>query len=380
MSLERDDEEWTEKLAPRRKSKRVKRENTYSKSPLASEPPETPELQHASSFLQSVQNLAIQNGEFETVSEPIIPVLVDARRRVEAANVIRNEHGHVVRPLSRIEGDQLVDEIIQKQQMGLSTTSENILLRRLSQHGSLASRPGPSEEAPLVVEALDELVDHPPPPQDVLDRLYAIKTTPLENSFASRLYGGQFSEPTVFFQDWETMSPWMELMADVMDHHRLSHPEDADIERYSWAPITYTPIYAWHLPQVHDLLERAFWPGIDVSDSVKWEPEQCSVIALYKKLVVGCAFLSETMDPYVTYIAVRAGWEQSGIATFMLYHLIKANPDHDISLHVSATNPAMLLYNRFGFKAEEFVVGFYDDYLDDQSRLCKNALRMRYRR
>ena len=39
-----------------------------------------------------------------------------------------------------------------------------------------------------------------------------------------------------------------------------------------------------------------------------------------------------------------------------------------------------LLYNKFGFKAEEFVVGFYDDYLDRQTRLCKNALRLRYRR
>ncbi|KDN47050.1 hypothetical protein RSAG8_03827, partial [Rhizoctonia solani AG-8 WAC10335] len=358
MSLERDDDEWTERVsahilrlpliytvlqaAPRRKSKRVKREYTYSQSPLASEPPENPELQRASSFLQSAQKLAIQDGEFETVSDPIIPELVDARRRVEAASVIRNEHGHVVRPLSRIEGDQLVDEIIQKQHTGLSTTSENILLRRLSQPGSLAPRPGSSKELPLVVEALDEVVDPPPPPQEVLDRLYAIKTTPLENSFASRLYGGQFSEPTVFVQDWETMSPWMELMADVMDHYRLSHPKDTSVDPYSWAPITYTPIYAWHLPQVHDLLERAFWPGIDVSDSVKWEPEQCSVVALYQKLVVGCAFLSETMDPYVTYITVRAGWEQTGIATYMLYHLIKTNPNHDISLHVSATNPAMV--------------------------------------
>ncbi|KDN47048.1 hypothetical protein RSAG8_03825, partial [Rhizoctonia solani AG-8 WAC10335] len=131
-------------------------------------------------------------------------------------------------------------------------------------------------------------------------------------------------------------------MADVMDHYRLSHPEDTSVDPYSWAPITYTPIYAWHLPQVHDLLERAFWPGIDVSDSVKWEPEQCSIVALYQKLVVGCAFLSETMDPYVTYITVRAGWEQTGIATYMLYHLIKTNPNHDISLHVSATNPAMV--------------------------------------
>lgn len=45
-------------------------------------------------------------------------------------------------------------------------------------------------------------------------------------------------------------------------------------------------------------------------------------------------------------------------------------PDHD---------PKKLLYNRFGFKAEEFVVGFYGDYLDPQSRLSKNAFRLRLR-
>jgi hypothetical protein len=81
----------------------------------------------------------------------------------------------------------------------------------------------------------------------------------------------------------------------------------------------------------------------------------------------------------------------------MLFHLIDRNPNKDITLHVSANNPAMvcllslhkprflttirkLLYNRFGFKAEEFVVDFYEDYLDPQSRMSKNAFRLRLRR
>jgi hypothetical protein len=84
----------------------------------------------------------------------------------------------------------------------------------------------------------------------------------------------------------------------------------------------------------------------------------------------------------------------------MLYHLIRLNPGKDITLHVSANNPAMvsrlyllleriarlmnaylykLLYNRFGFKAEGFVIGFYDKYLDAQSRLSKNAFLLRLR-
>jgi hypothetical protein len=81
----------------------------------------------------------------------------------------------------------------------------------------------------------------------------------------------------------------------------------------------------------------------------------------------------------------------------MLYHLITLNPNRDITLHVSADNPAMvkflrilraitltcriyqLLYNRFGFKSEEFIVGFYDAYLDPESRASKNAVRLRLR-
>jgi hypothetical protein len=38
-----------------------------------------------------------------------------------------------------------------------------------------------------------------------------------------------------------------------------------------------------------------------------------------------------------------------------------------------------LLYNLFGFKAEEFVAGFYEDYLNEQSRASKNAFKLRLR-
>ena len=49
--------------------------------------------------------------------------------------------------------------------------------------------------------------------------------------------------------------------------------------------------------------------------------------------------------------------------------------------HINSSHSYMqLLYNRFGFKAEEFIVGFYEDYLDPQSRASKNAIRLRLRR
>ncbi|KAI0048749.1 hypothetical protein FA95DRAFT_1490325 [Auriscalpium vulgare] len=172
----------------------------------------------------------------------------------------------------------------------------------------------------------------------------------------------------------------MELMEDVRTHYLLKFPEEQppDLEP---APISYVTLTAEHLPQVHDILHRTFWAGINVvSDSLQYGPQQATIVAMYKHLVVGCAFLSSPQETYITYLAVRAGWENAQIATSMLYHLISRNPNKDITLHVSANNPAMLLYNRFGFKAEEFVVGFYEDYLDSLSRGSKNAFRLRMRR
>jgi len=171
----------------------------------------------------------------------------------------------------------------------------------------------------------------------------------------------------------------MELMSDIREHFSLLHPErEQPVETV--APIEYVTLRPAHLDQIHDLLARTFWEGINVSDALHFSPEKCTVVAVYKQLVVGAAFLSSPQEAYITYLAVRSGWENSQIATSMLYHLITLNPNRDITLHVSINNPAMLLYNRFGFKAEEFIVGFYEDYLDPQSRASKNAFRLRLRR
>jgi hypothetical protein len=100
------------------------------------------------------------------------------------------------------------------------------------------------------------------------------------------------------------------------------------------APVVYVTLVREHLAQVHDLLRRAFWDGVDgtastpmlsplspaahsraVSDALQHAPEQATIIATYKRLVVGCALLSAPDEPYITYLAVRAGWERAQIAT-----------------------------------------------------------------
>lgn len=130
-------------------------------------------------------------------------------------------------------------DVVQKQNSSTSTGSENILLRRLSHtvrlyfHTFLETitalgqaqttlRHEPTSNANCFSGPLPPAAKNQPIPPDVLEGLSSIKSTPFNHSFASRLYGGLRSPATIFFKDWDTMSPWMELMADLMDHYRLS--------------------------------------------------------------------------------------------------------------------------------------------------------------
>ncbi|KAF9113383.1 Cysteine-rich protein 2-binding protein [Mortierella sp. AM989] len=142
------------------------------------------------------------------------------------------------------------------------------------------------------------------------------------------------------------------------------------------SPIDYCYFRKEHLAQVNETLCRRFWPGIDMTEALQY-PEY-SVVVLYKRLVVGCAFM--TPEGYITYVAVSAGWEKAGIGQFMLYHLIQASNGKDITLHVSANNPAMIMYQKFGFKPEQFLINFYKEYLPQDSMMCHNAFFVRLRR
>ena len=52
-----------------------------------------------------------------------------------------------------------------------------------------------------------------------------------------------------------------------------------------------------------------------VSDSLNYEPERCTVVAMYKKIVIGVALLNSPQETYMTYLAVRAGWENAQVGT-----------------------------------------------------------------
>ena len=64
------------------------------------------------------------------------------------------------------------------------------------------------------------------------------------------------------------------------------------------------------------ILAGEFLPFV-VSDSLHHVPERATIVAMYKRLVVGCAILSSPVETYITYLAVRAGWENAQIATYV---------------------------------------------------------------
>ncbi|KAI8330331.1 hypothetical protein BC941DRAFT_440878 [Chlamydoabsidia padenii] len=225
-----------------------------------------------------------------------------------------------------------------------------------------------------------------------------LTSTPYHHSFASRLHGrstisltndecwlsawnGRKLRPYIR-RDYENKPVRLRLLKEIKAAQGRPRKQVAPSSSSSSSvldmatSIDYVYFQREHLEQANQLLARCFWDGVDVSESLQF-PE-FSVIALYKRCVIGCAFM--TPEAYITYFAVMAGWERAGIGQFMLYHLFQTAISKDITLHVSANNNAMILYQKFGFKPEEFIVNFYDKYLPAESSFSKNAFFLRLRR
>ncbi|KDR67613.1 hypothetical protein GALMADRAFT_1068826 [Galerina marginata CBS 339.88] len=374
-----EESEYTEKRKvqkprPRKRAKRVKEE------PCPEEP-----LGHVEFPLQSLLSVLWtdfrdedRDDAFDQLIEPMVEDLLRSREAHEKNLIELDDTGKKTRPLRPAELSIVEQELMKKDSL---SPSEALVLRKikLERQRKLANVKEPkiiAPDSPLTL--LPPASSVPPVNPEVLDALYSIKTTPFANSFLSRLHGTKETSPGLISVDWETRTPWMDLMTDIHDHYTLAHPErEHPIEEP--APLTYFTLHAYHLPQVHDLLEKSFWSGIDVSDSLDYVPEKSTVIAMYKKVVVGVAIIISPIQTYITYLAVKAGWDKAQIARTMLYHLICMNPGKDFTLHVSTNSSAMLLYNQFGFKIEEFVAGFYSEYLDPNSRASKNAFKLRLR-
>lgn len=185
-------------------------------------------------------------------------------------------------------------------------------------------------------------------------------------------YSNRILHPFIY-RDKKTFPRWLKLMCELKHAVNGSAPERSTIDFCYAKP--------QHIAAVNSLLQRTFWPGIDVSESLS-HPD-FTIVALYKKLVIGCAFLVPDVchnEAYISFLAVRPGWDRCGIASFMLYHLTQTSHGKDVTLHVSASNPAICLYQKFGFKTEELALDFYEKYLPPESPHSPHALFLRLTR
>ncbi|XP_040837735.1 cysteine-rich protein 2-binding protein isoform X3 [Ochotona curzoniae] len=147
------------------------------------------------------------------------------------------------------------------------------------------------------------------------------------------------------------------------------------------APLDYCYVRPNHIPTINSMCHEFFWPGIDLSECLQYP--DFSVVVLYKKVIIAFGFMVPDVkynEAYISFLFVHPEWRRAGIATFMIYHLIQTCMGKDVTLHVSASNPAMLLYQKFGFKTEEYVLDFYDKYYPLESTECKHAFFLRLRR
>ncbi|KOX70978.1 Cysteine-rich protein 2-binding protein [Melipona quadrifasciata] len=171
---------------------------------------------------------------------------------------------------------------------------------------------------------------------------------------------------------------WLKVMDELRAKVNKSNPK---WKAPPLSPIDYSYVRPQHIPAINSLCSQFFWPGIDLTECLQYPDFSC--VVLYKKLVIGFAILVPDVgynEAYISFFLTRPEWRRSGIGTFMLYHLIQTCMGKDVTLHVSATNPALILYQKFGFKVEEFVQDFYDKYITPNSRECRHALFLRLSR
>ncbi|XP_068177654.1 cysteine-rich protein 2-binding protein [Antennarius striatus] len=179
-------------------------------------------------------------------------------------------------------------------------------------------------------------------------------------------------------RDYESRPLKLRLLEEIRAH---PHRTDPDWVAPSPAPIDYCYVRPAHIPSVNAMCHHSFWPGVDLSECLQYP--DFSVVALYRRVVVGFGFMVPDVSfnqAYISFLLVHPEWRGAGIGTFMVYHLIQTCMGKDVTLHVSASNPAMLLYQRFGFRAEEYILDFYDKYYPPDSTECRHAFFLRLRR
>ncbi|XP_039260294.1 cysteine-rich protein 2-binding protein-like isoform X2 [Styela clava] len=179
-------------------------------------------------------------------------------------------------------------------------------------------------------------------------------------------------------RDYESKPPKLALMEELVAKYNEKLKQS---NTETPAPIDYCYVGPHHIPTINSMCHHFFWPGIDVSETLQYP--DFSIVASYKKMVIGFGFMVPDVnfnEAYISFLLVHPDWQHCGIGTFMTYHLIQTCLVKEITLHVSASNSAMLLYQKFGFKPEKFISDFYDKYYPIDTEECTHAFFMRLRR
>lgn len=160
-------------------------------------------------------------------------------------------------------------------------------------------------------------------------------------------YSGAKLKPYIR-RDAESYPLWLKVMDELL---RKTNSKTKDYSAPPRATIDYSYVRPQHIAAVNNLCAQFFWPGIDLTEALQYPEFSC--VVTYKKLVVGCAFLVPDVrhnEAYISFVLTRPEWRNAKIATFMLYHLLQTCTGQDVTLHVSPANPAIFLYQKFGFK------------------------------
>lgn len=183
----------------------------------------------------------------------------------------------------------------------------------------------------------------------------------------------------IIFKSYEFVPVKVKLLTEIITKRHSSLSDDT-ISSYSPHPITFCYFREHHLSSVNTFVSYFFWP-VNLKEYLQYP--DFTVIIQYGKLVIGCGFMTpdvKVSEAYIPFLLVHPDFRGCGLGKIMLYHLIQSCQGKDVTLHVSIDNPAMLLYQQFGFKAEEFCINFYDKYYPPAYPLSKNAFLMRLRK
>lgn len=170
------------------------------------------------------------------------------------------------------------------------------------------------------------------------------------------------------------------LNSEIVHAYAAKHTTGSPVVGYDRQSIDFVYFREHLLSAVNCFVSHFFWP-VDLSECLQYPDFTC--VALYGNLVIGCALMTPDVkvnEAYISFLAVHPDFQRAHIGKIMLYHLIQTCMGKDVTLHVSVNNPAMILYQKFGFKAERYCLDFYEHYYPNAHHMSKHAYYLRLKR